>query len=425
MRNSNSHPHKLHNLVAALMSLLVVGLLALPANVQAIEDPPGCSLPNGGLGNTSQGGINFTFNQAHVGDSVPVIPSLGMVAGACRAIHATGNVYIAASPNPIPIPLVYNLLTNFLIDVTLDPGVLITCPAGGTCRPGPYLVTITAGLVGAGVASPNGDINGAPKTVRAVENGVGDVQTGTPTEQLADFHTTTINIVTPCIQVVKICAYPPNSPTCFPAGANIDFTGYVTNCGDIRLTNVTVVDSRPLLGAGLLDTNGFPLIQPLTLSPGQEIGFRGSFAPPLAEPCAKAATNSITVRGTDITAIGGPNASVTNTTSVTCAICVNPCLTVTKLCDTVPIGSANTVSGSVTNCGNITITNIVISDNLYGTLATIPPLAPGAPKSYSRLVTNNSCGNFANTVPARGTTVCGQPITAQASSTCVVTENPC
>jgi uncharacterized repeat protein (TIGR01451 family) len=40
------------------------------------------------------------------------------------------------------------------------------------------------------------------------------------------------------------------------------------------------------------------------------------------------------------------------------------------------IGSANTVSGSVTNCGNITITNIVISDNLYGTLVTIPTLAP-------------------------------------------------
>src|ERR1043166_908089 len=82
---------------------------------------------------------------------------------------------------------------------------------------------------------------------------------------------------TPCIQVVKLCNYPPNSPTCFPAGANIDFTGYVTNCGNIRLTNVTVVDCRPLLGAGLLDTNGFPLIQPLTLNPGQAIGFRGSF----------------------------------------------------------------------------------------------------------------------------------------------------
>src|SRR5262245_19428225 len=56
-------------------------------------------------------------------------------------------------------------------------------------------------------------------------------------------------IVTPCIQVVKVCAYPPTFPTCFPAGANIDFIGYVTNCGDIRLTDVTVVDGRSLLGA--------------------------------------------------------------------------------------------------------------------------------------------------------------------------------
>jgi len=106
----------------------------------------------------------------------------------------------------------------------------------------------------------------------------------------------------PCIQVVKQCAYPTNGPTCFPAGTNIDFIGYVTNCGNIQLTNVTIVDCRPLLGAGLLDTNGLALIQPLALDPGQAIGFQGSFAPSLAETFAQAATNCITVRGTDITA---------------------------------------------------------------------------------------------------------------------------
>jgi len=133
----------------------------------------------------------------------------------------------------------------------------------------------------------------------------------------------------------------------------------------------------------------------------------------------------MTVRGTDITIIGGPNASVTNSASTTCAICVNPCLQVTKNCDTVVIGSANTVSGSVTNCGNITITNIVISDNLYGTLVTIPTLAPNSSQTYRALVTNNTCGNFLNIVTASGTTVCGAPIQAQATNTCVVTEAPC
>src|SRR5437899_6883942 len=203
MRNSHSQPQNLHNRVAALMSLVVVGLLALPSNVQAVEDPPGCSLPSGGLGNTSQGGVNFAYAFAHIGDRVPVIPSLGMVAGACRAINATGTVYIPASSSPIPPPGIYNVLTNFLIDVNLDPGVLVSCPVSPQCEPGPYQVLITAGLIGAGVSSPNGSVNGAPKSVRAVENGSGTVETGQTPEQLLDFHTTTIAIVSPCIGVAK------------------------------------------------------------------------------------------------------------------------------------------------------------------------------------------------------------------------------
>jgi hypothetical protein len=147
--------------------------------------------------------------------------------------------------------------------------------------------------------------------------------------------------------------------------------------------------------------------------------------PSLAETCAGSATNGTTVRGTDITTIGGPNASVTDSTTNACAICVTPCLQVTRNCDSVVIGSANTVSGAVTNCGNITLTNLVISDNLYGTLATIPTLAPNTSQAYSRLVTNITCGNFENIVTASGTTACGAPITASATNTCVVTEAPC
>src|SRR5438876_513310 len=108
--------------------------------MSAIEDPPNCSLAHGGLGNTSQGGISFTLAQAHVGDTVTLIPSLGMAAGACRAINATGSVWIASGR-----------LTNFLVNVTLDPGVLIVCPANGLCRPGPYNLLLNPGLVGASI----------------------------------------------------------------------------------------------------------------------------------------------------------------------------------------------------------------------------------------------------------------------------------
>jgi len=426
MKNSNTKPHILHNLVAALPSLLVVGLLALPANVRAIEDPPNCSLANGGAGNTSQGGINFQETQAHVGDIVHIVPSLGMVNSACRAVNATGSVWIATGR-----------LTNFLVNVTLDPGPLVTCPQDPKCQPGQlapvagYTLLITQPLVGAGVSTPNGSIGGLAKTVRAAENGEGNVLTGDTPELLADFHTTTLSIVTPCINVVKQCAYPPSSPTCFQAnnsGTNtvISFTGFVTNCGDIVLTNVTLTDPRALTLTVL--SNGLPALPaggPYTLSVGARLTYSGTYNATAQEVCAGQATNTITVRGTDRTVIQGPNATVTATATAVCLICKTPCLAVTKNCDTVQIGQANTVSGVVTNCGNLGITNIIISDNLYGTLATIPSLAPGASASYSRLVTNNTCGNFPNTVTANGTTVCGAPISATATNTCVVTEAPC
>src|SRR6185436_3025100 len=160
-------PSHFRHRLATLLSLLVVWVLALPARAPADEFPIGCSLSGGGLGNTSQGGINFPISQAHVGDTVTVVPSLGMVLNACQAINATGSVWIATGR-----------LTNFLINVTLDPGSLIECPADALCQPGPYSITITTNLVGADVRTPNGVTPGGASTVRAVQYGDGTVLTG-------------------------------------------------------------------------------------------------------------------------------------------------------------------------------------------------------------------------------------------------------
>lgn len=79
MKNSKLKPLRLPQVLATLLGVLAVALWLLPAQVRAIEDPPGCSNPaNGGQGNLSQGGINFAFPQAHVGDSVPVFPRPGI-----------------------------------------------------------------------------------------------------------------------------------------------------------------------------------------------------------------------------------------------------------------------------------------------------------------------------------------------------------
>lgn len=279
-------------------------LLGFSTAVMAVEDPPNCSLENGGLGNTSVGGINFVLGQAHVGDTVSVFPGMGMVVNACKALNATGSVWIATGH-----------LTNFMVNVTLNPDGLHSCPSDGLCEPGPYSFLITAPMVGAGVSSPNGSLSGVAKAVRAASNEDGTVQ-DIVDQQITGFHSATIGIVTPCIQVFKVCGV-----NCI--GSNIvNFTGYVTNCGDINLTNVTVVDDRTNT---LYELDDDPLVQPFNLNIGATVSFKGSFVP-LAEETSTA-TNTITASGTDTTTIGGPNASVTNTTTVVCNIvdCTEGC----------------------------------------------------------------------------------------------------
>ena len=82
------------NLVCGTAGL--IGLLACslkhPFSVQAYEDPPGCSVINGGNGASYQSGLNFNLTEAHVGDAVPVFPMFGMEYGACRAVNVTGTV---------------------------------------------------------------------------------------------------------------------------------------------------------------------------------------------------------------------------------------------------------------------------------------------------------------------------------------------
>ena len=399
---------------------LAVACLLLSVPVRADEDPPGCSLANGGAGNTSQGGINFNLAIAHIGDTVQVFPSLGMSSNACRAINATGSVYIATG-----------LLTTFLVDVTLLPNQLITCPFNGLCQPGPYDVLITSNLVGAPVSTPLGNIVGVPKTVRAIENGTGTVLAGENDEQLQDFHTTTILIVTPCIKVVKTCELPPGQG-CFSAGAPIAFHGYVTNCGDITLTNVTVMDDR----AGQLQlfdpVTNLPLTNNVVLPRGGFAVFTNSFNPTLAETCAGSATSVITATGKDITTIGGPRASVADSYSGTCQICVQPGIAVTKTCppDAVAPGGVLTFSGTVTNTGNITLTNVtVVTDrNLNGggvLVASFSTLASGESQEFngSYLVPTNIC-ELSDTLTVQGTTLCGGLVSNNVTRTCAVTNTP-
>ncbi len=288
---------------------LVACSLSFRSSVQAIEDPPGCSVPSGGKGETSQSGINFALAQAHVGDSVRVIPLFGMVSGACRAVNVTGSVYIATGR-----------LTNFLNNATLDPGLIVTYPCD---------ILLTPALVGAGVSSPHGSVPGVPKTVRVMENVDGTVLSGSFPQTLSGgFHTASISIVTPAFQVIQHPTYP-QGQKCFQAGSYVEYTGYVTNSGDITLTNVTIIDSRAGQIQLLHPADGQAFPTNVVLPPGASAVFSNGFMPTAEESIAGSATNLITATARDTTIIGGSNSFVTNSTTTASAICVNSGLAAT------------------------------------------------------------------------------------------------
>ncbi len=131
--------------------------------------------------------------------------------------------------------------------------------------------------------------------------------------------------------------------------------------------------------------------------------------------------NTNTVTATANSLCGGP---VQSSAQAVCAVTSTPCIAVTKNCTTNLVGTTQTITGVVTNCGNITLTNIIVTDNIVGAITNISSLLPGASTTYSKSFTA-VCGGNVNTVTAIGTSTCGQSVTNSATATCVVFENPC
>ena len=287
---------------ASTLALLgaVIGLIQ-PGS--AAETPPGC----GQAGKDRyQHTFNFGYHQAHLGDTVPFVVRFGMEADACQATNVNASLYLASGK-----------AFDTLRSTTFVPGDIRTAPMP-PFEQVPYEILITPELVGAGVSNASRGVQGVPGKVQALHCVTGEVMTEF-LDAIRPSRSDFIDIVTPGIQVTVGCAYPPGRSS-FEAALPVKFTGFVTNSGDIRLINVTISPDRPLLGGGLWGLNGLPLLQPLTIDPGQVVGFKGSYAPTAQETCAQSAGITVTVRGKDITMIECPRASVTNSMTARAAI---------------------------------------------------------------------------------------------------------
>lgn len=184
----------------------------------------------------------------------------------------------------------------------------------------------------------------------------------------------------PGISVTKFCqnATAPGQP--------INFSGIVSNRGDVTLFNVTVTDDH----AGLV-------FGPSSLAPGEAQPYTGFYTPTMCP-----SSNTVTATGT-ASPPACTSTTVTAQAMATCSIQVGPGISVTKNCQDGDVSNPFiTFSGVVTNTGNVPLTNITVTDNHAGVVTNITSIPVGGSVAYFGAYTPADCGPSSDMVTATG-----------------------
>ena len=204
---------------------------------------------------------------------------------------------------------------------------------------------------------------------------------------VTDEDTADVNVIAPAITITKTAD---NTPVL--AGQDATFTITVTNTGDVDLTGVQVTDpAAPDCDATIGDLT---------------VGANTSYTCTIPAVTADF-TNTASVVGDD---------SLGNTVSDSddaAVDVVNPAITIDKTPDSqfVTSGSDATFTITVTNTGDVDLTDVAVTDALVpGCDATLGDLASGASISYSCDATGVGAG-FTNTASVVGTHPAGGTVT--------------
>jgi hypothetical protein len=212
-------------------------------------------------------------------------------------------------------------------------------------------------------------------------------------------------VATPRLVVTKNC---PANPV--PPGGVLNFSGTVSNAGTITLTNVLVVNDQP--------TNNTPVLGPITLSPGQAANFSGSYR--VCRICCPPFVDTLTATGAG--ACDGSN--ITATATAACPGVTTPQLTVRVDCPPQPAAQGEPLiySGSVSNAGDVVLTDVLVTDDKAGYVTQISALAPGEVAEFTGGFTPTNCGpDFVTIVTGTARDACtGGPITKQLNAVCPV-----
>jgi uncharacterized repeat protein (TIGR01451 family) len=204
-------------------------------------------------------------------------------------------------------------------------------PGSGSELCGPFPDTIVAS------GTENGNLNGQ-------QTDLANLTTVLATNQASCTVTSS-----PCITVTKTC------PQSIVYGTtNYVIGGGVTNCGNVPLVNVQIVDDNGTPG----DPSDDITIVIGGLDIGQGVVYSATNTVPVS--CGPF-TDTVLATGTGV--CGG---AVSSTNNCTTTVTTSPCISVTKTCPTSPLAPGTTsypVSGVVSNCGNVPLTGVIVVDD--------------------------------------------------------------
>ena len=287
-------------------------------------------------------------------------------------------------------------------------GVTVTNVVAGVGRRvfGPVNLAVNQTMTFSGAYTPPDPC--VPSTAQFIASGTDRLS---PPRRVTDTVSTTCNVaLDPRLALGQSC---PPAPVF--GGAQLTYTGSVTNTGNVTLNEVVVLSDQP---APNTVVRTFP-----SLAPGAVGTFLTSFRAPTGE-CSV----TVTLRATATSLCG---TLVSDDSARTCPLRTQPALTVTQSCPTEPVGPGETLnySGTVRNSGDVALTDVEVYSGRPAprTLVfNVARLEPGAVAAFTGSYTAPAevC-TVSNTLTGEGRDACtGTMVSHQASVLCVLTPTP-
>ncbi|MGG7451729.1 DUF7507 domain-containing protein [Plantibacter auratus] len=308
--------------------------------------------------------------------------------------------------------------TGELSDVVCPPTAGSLAPAASVTCTASY--TLTQADVNAGEVTNSATATGTPP-------GGGTPPQSPPSEVTVEIPPA------PSITVVKTADEAAQGD--YVVGQVITYSFLVTNTGNVSLSDITV-DEGEFTGAGELSEVVCPAV-PAVLDSGAQITCTATYTVLQADVDAGTITNSATATGTPP---NGGTPPVSPPSEVTVPSPPIPGLSVIKTANVekaTTVGQVITYSFQVTNTGNVTLTNVKVTEGTFtgtGTLSAITcpsgatSLAPGlqiiCTATYQVTQADLNAGSISNTAFGTGVTPGGDPFTSDPSTVKVVTPGP-